>query len=409
MMLTTLAIRNIWRNKRRTLITMAAVAFAVFLSSVLRSFQKGAWDNVIETSVNLFYGYAQIQGSGYWDDKTLDNSMLADDMLMGLSTAIKGIESVAPRLESFALASSGDLTQGVALVGVDPELEMQLTGLNSKVIEGRYLRGDEQGALLASGVADKLNLSVGDTLVLISQGYHGANAAGKYHITGIFRYALPDLNKTLVYLPLKTTQHFYAADERVTSIACKIDGQRNVPGVVKALKQRLDPELYEVMDYKELLPELMQARQLDEGGSYLILGILYALIGFAIFGTILMMTQERSYEYGVLTAIGMGRWSLFAVTITETIAVGLLGALLGILLSIPVVYYLHINPVDLSYMGENAAEAFEKFGMEPIVPTAFSARVFFNQALIIFIITVLIGIFPLYKILTLKPVKAMRN
>ena len=178
-----------------------------------------------------------------------------------------------------------------------------------------------------------------DTLVLISQGFRGANAAGKYPINGIFRYALPDLNKTLVFLDLPSAQELYAAEGRLTSLALHIEKSTQVADIVDKVKAVVNQEDYEVMDYKELMPELVQARQLDEGGGYVTIGILYILIAFAIFGTIIMMTQERRYEYGVLTSIGMGRWTLFSVTFLETIILAVAGTLLRILLAMPVVYY----------------------------------------------------------------------
>ncbi len=406
-MLLKLAFRNVWRNKRRTFITLAAVLFAVFLSSVLRSFQKGAWDNVFDTSINTFFGYVQIHKDGFWDDQTIDNSFESIEVLEDDLLSIPNVKGVAPRLESFALASAGELTQGVAVIGVDPIKEDRLTGIRGKIEQGSYLK--RGGCIIAEGIASKLKLSVTDTLVLISQGFRGANAAGKYPINGIFRYALPDLNKTLVFLDLPSAQELYAAEGRLTSLALHIEKSTQVADIVDKVKAVVNQEDYEVMDYKELMPELVQARQLDEGGGYVTIGILYILIAFAIFGTIIMMTQERRYEYGVLTSIGMGRWTLFSVTFLETIILAVAGTLLRILLAMPVVYYLHIHPLDLSKMGNDATAAFENFGMEPIVPAAFSASVFARQALIIFLITVLLGIYPLYKILKLNPVTAMRS
>ena len=406
-MLFKLAFRNIWRNKRRTLITLCAVLFAVFLSSVLRSFQKGAWDNVFDKSINLFFGYVQVHKQGFWDDQSIDNSFERIYELEQTIHAIEGVDGIAPRLESFALASAEEITHGVAVIGIDPKSENQLTGLSEKITNGKYLTAT--GCIIAEGVADKLKIGVGDTIVLISQGYHGANAAGKYAIDGLFKYALPDLNKTLVYLPLESAQELYAADNRLTTIALNIQKSQKVPGVVQQLNSQLSSDEYEVMDYKELMPELMQARKLDEGGGFITIGILYTLIAFAIFGTIIMMTQERQYEFGVLTSIGMGRAQLFGVTFVETVMIALAGAILGILLATPVVYYMHLNPLDLSAMGEDATAAFENFGMEAIVPAAFSFRVFMNQALVIFFITTLLGLFPLYKILKLNPVSAMRS
>ncbi len=408
-MLFTLAIRNIFRNKRRTLITIAAVAFAVFLASFMRSFQKGAWDNVIGTSVNSFYGYAQVHKQGYWEDKSLDNSMELTDMLKSIPTNTENIEDYAPRIESFALASMGNKTHGVIVVGIDPDKENTLTKLEEKITNGEYLQNGDFGALIAEGVSKKLGLALGDSLILISQGFRAANAAGKYPIRGIVKYGLPDLNKRMVFLNLPAAQDLYAAPNRVTGLAMKIEHQDLVPGILKDLKSKLPEADYEVMGYNEMLPELMQARQLDEGGSAIILGILYALITFAIFGTILMMTKERSYEFGVLTTIGLRRLQLFSIVWLETILVSFIGAIVGIILATPLVYYLHVNPLDMTAMGEEAVATYEKFGMEPVIPAAFEASVFIKQAFIIFIVTCILGLYPLWKIMKLHPVEAMRD
>lgn len=408
-MLFTLAIRNIFRNKRRTFITIAAVAFAVFLASFMRSFQKGAWDNVIGTSVNSFYGYVQVHKQGYWDDRSLDNSIELTEQLIALPKNIENLDDYAPRVESFALASMDNKTHGVIVVGVDPVKENNLTKLAEKVTQGKYLEKGDYGALIAEGVQKKLNVGVGDSLVLISQGYHAANAAGKYPIRGVVKYGLPDINKRMVFLNLPAAQDLYDAPNRITGLAMKVGHQDLVPDILTSLKSKLPESEYEVMGYKEMLPELMQARQLDEGGSTIILGILYALITFAIFGTILMMTKERSYEFGVLTTIGMRRMKLFSIVWLETILVSFMGAIVGILLATPLVYYLHVNPLDIAALGEEAVATYEKFGMAPTIPAAFEAALFLKQAFIIFIVTCILGLYPLWKILKLHPVEAMRD
>lgn len=317
-----LAWRNIWRNKRRTLITAAAVAFAVFLASVMVSFQKGVWDKVVDNTVNLYFGFAQVHGEGYWDDQILDNAIEYNGELKALEQDIPNISGVIPRIESFALASQKNLTTGVLVIGIDPELEDQMTGVKSRLIDGNYLDYDDEATFVAEGVAEKLGLKLGDTLVLISQGYHGVNAAAKFPIKGIFKFALPDLNKRLVYLPLKAAQKFYGAEKLITSVVLKIEERDQVPGVLKAVNAKLDTEKYEVKDWEQMMPELLEARALDEGGGLLILGILYFIITFAIFGTILMMIKEREYEFGVLVAVGMGRWKLFSVIWWETVFLG---------------------------------------------------------------------------------------
>lgn len=404
-----LAWRNIWRNKRRTLITTAAIAFAVFLASFQVSFQKGAWDNIVDSSVNMFYGYAQVRGNGYTDEQTLDKAFLLDEQIKQLPTSIDKVAYAVPRLESFALASHEESTTGVLVIGIDPEKEDQMTGLSKRLKTGEYFEADDEAAFVASGVAEKLKLSVGDTLVIISQGYHGVNAAGKYPIKGIFEFSLPDLNKRLIYLPLKQAQIFYGAENRATTLALKINDREEVPEVIAALQKELSPETYEIKSWQELVPELLEARQLDTAGGLFILALLYVIIFFGIFGTILMMTKEREYEFGVLTAIGMSRWKLFTTIWFETISLGLIGSLLGILLSIPLCYYMSTHPFDVAAFGEEAAKAYEKFGIQPILQGTFEWGIFFDQAFIIFLATSILAIYPLSVIMRLKPVEAMRG
>lgn len=408
-MILQLAWRNIWRNKRRTLITIGAVAFAVFLASFMRSFQKGIWDSVIDGAVNQFYGYAQVHAAGYWDDQTIDNSMELDAQLNALPQKINLVEDVVPRIESFALASSGDLTSGVFVLGIDPVKENAMTQIADKIIAGSYLNPTDEAVVVASGVAKKLGLALNDTIILISQGYHGVNAAGKYPIKGIFEFGIPDLNKRLLLLPIKAAEIFYGAEGRATTLILKINDREDVPSAIAATTQQLPSDKYEVLEWQELMPELVEARLLDEAGGFIIIGILYLLITFAIFGTILMMTKERSYEFGVLTAIGMRRGKLFSVIWLETIIVAMLGAIVGILMSIPIVYYLHVNPIPAATMGAEAAQAFEKFGISGDLPTAFDMSTFFLQAGIIFLITSVLAIYPWTTIMNLKPIDAMRS
>jgi ABC-type lipoprotein release transport system permease subunit len=292
------------------------------------------------------------------------------------------------------------------VVGIQPEVENGMTDLKNRLVEGQYLSEEEEAVLVASGVAEKLGLKLGDTLVLISQGYHGVNAAGKYPIKGIAKFGSPDLNNQMVYLPLPAAQYFYGAPGMVTSLALKLDDQEDIPEVVGILRAQLDTSAYEVMDWEELLPDLVQARELDTAGNVIVYFILYMIIAFGIFGTILMMSKEREYEFGVLISIGLQRWQLAFSVWIEVILLGLTGALAGILLSMPVVYYFKVNPIRI---GGEMASSLEKFGFEPVFPATFDMQIFLMQALYVFILTAVLALYPIFKIRKLQPVQAMRG
>lgn len=404
-MLFKMAWRNIWRNRRRTFITAASILFAVLFASFMDSLQRGAWDNMINNVVNYYFGYVQVHQDGYWEEQSIDKAFPLADSLEQIG-GVEGVEAVLPRLESFALAAAGETTSGVLVAGILPDVENRMTDLENRLVEGEYLAEGDEAVLVASGVAEKLGLSLGDTLVLISQGYRGVNAAGKYPIKGIAKFGSPDLNKQMVYLPLPAAQYFYGAPGLATSLALKLGGQEDIKPVVAALRTQLDTSAYEVMDWEELLPDLVQARELDTAGNVIVYFILYMIIAFGIFGTILMMSKEREYEFGVLISIGLQRWQLAFSVWIEVILLGVLGAVSGILLSMPIVYYFKVNPIRF---GGEMASSLEKFGFEPIFPATFDLQIFLTQALYVFILTAVLALYPIFKIRKLQPVQAMRG
>jgi len=401
-----LASRNIFRNKRRTAITAMSIALAVFTAASMKSIQKGAWDNMVDNVVNYYVGYAQIHSQGYWDDKTIDRAFEFSESIQKLPSEQSGITQVVPRIESFALAAFDQKSNGTLVVGIDTEKEDQLTNLRSKVIKGSYLLPNDDGILLASGLAEILKVNLLDTIVLLSQGYHGATAASKYPIRGIIEFGSPQLNKQMAYVSLPAATDFYATPDLITSVAVNISEPSRLPSAIQAMNTNLDTALYEIMDYKEMLPELMQAKTLDEVSNNITLSILYFIIAFGIFGTILMMVKERTYEFGVLLSIGMPRWKLGGVIWIETMLLGLLGAILGIALTLPLVYYFNTNPIELT---GDTAKVYENFGVEPIFPAAISAGIFMKQALTIILMTSILAIYPLLKISKMDPVKSMRE
>jgi ABC-type lipoprotein release transport system permease subunit len=372
----------------------------------MEALQQGAWNNMISNVVNFYFGYGQIHQLNYWEERNIDLAFDYKPSFQSLESEIEEIQTMVPRLESFALASTGENTMGVLVVGMAPEPENEMTALKSRIVDGKYLEANDKAVIIASGVAERLDIHKGDTLLLISSGYHGTNAAGKYPVKGVVKFASPDLNKQMVYLPLAEAQWFYGADGLVTSIALNIDQQKDIEPALKQLKVALDTAAYEIMDWKEMMPDLLEAKALDSAGNVVVYFILYMIIGFGILGTILMMTKERSYEFGVLLAVGMKRRLLALTVWLEVVFLGMLGALAGVLFSMPVVYYFKLNPIQFS--GEYAV-TMEKFGFDPVFPAQFDLQIFFNQALIIFVLTAILALYPIWKIYRIRPIAAMRS
>ncbi|MNE28770.1 Lipoprotein-releasing system transmembrane protein LolE [compost metagenome] len=303
------------------------------------------------------------------------------------------------------MAFNENTTKGCLLVGTDPVKENNLTQLKNKLIKGSYFENNEEVVIIAEGLAKRLNLKVNDTIVLFGQGFHEVMAAGKYKIKGIVHLASPGMNDAFVYLPLAATQYFLSADNRLTSISLGIDDPNNTDAIAKNLKTKIEKK-YEVMPWEELIPEISNHIKADAISFYIFSGILYLIIGFGLFGTVLMMTAERKYEFGMLIAIGMKKSKLELVLFGETLLITFLGVLLGILCSLPLVIYLRERPIRF---GGETARAYEQFGFEAIFPTDFNPAIFLNQSLIVLTMALIIGLYPLWHVNGLNPVKAMKK
>ncbi len=400
-----IAWRNLWRNKRRTLITVASIFFGVLFATVMSSLQEGTYSNMIDMMVKLSAGYIQVQHPDYWETKSINNTIEPDDAMLKKINSIDNVTKAVPRLESFALLSSGDRTRGGAVIGIKPSADKATSNLQNWLHQGKFLENGDQGALVTYNIADYLNLDINDTIILISQGYHGASAAGVYPVKGILKFNTPQLNNMGVFLDITTAQNFFSAYDRATNIMIMLDDNAEVPRAEKALKNMLG-ENYTVMNWKELQPELVQFIESDRAGGTLMKGILYMVIGFGIFGTIIMMMAERKKELGVMIAIGMQKTKLGLVMFYETILFGLIGVITGFILSIPVIMVFVGNPIPLP---ENLQEAYLQYGFEPYLFFSMEPNVFINQMITVFALTLLISIYPFVKVLRMKVGNALRT
>jgi lipoprotein-releasing system permease protein len=397
--------RNLWRNKRRTLIAMSSIFFAVILALFMRSMQYGSYDYMVKTSVSLYTGYLQIQGEGYWDNRSFDESFVPTASLMKLLQDHSQIKISNPRIESVALISHGAETRISPITGINPESENAMTGLKKRVTNGNYLSDTSKGIIISDGLADRLRVNVGDSLIVYGQGYQGATAAEILPIEGILHFPIPKLNNAMAFVSLQKAQMLFNAYDRVTSIALMIDDANNVSSIQSDLVKKLEHGLI-VMNWEEMTPELVQAIEADNSSGMLMLIILYVVIGFGVFGTVMMMTIERTREFGLLIALGMTRTKLLLVSTIETIFVSMIGAIAGMIGAFPIILYFYFNPIPLS---GDMAKAMLAWGLEPIMPVMLDASIFTAQTIVVFIIALITSLYPLLFLRKIKPVSAMQG
>ena len=388
------------------MITITAIFIAVFLSVILRSLQLGMYDNMIKNVVGSFSGYLQVHSSGYWDDKTLDNAYVLDQKDLNSIRKIEGVSTTVKRIQSGSLSSFKDLSKFVFISGIESEKEQLLTDWNKRLIEGTLLEKGSESVIIAKGISTYFDLKIGDTLIFLGQGYHGMQAVGAYPVQGIIDMKNPNLNNYSVFMSLPTAQKFMSAENLITNLVIDKKEYSDENIIADLVKSKLNLKINDVMTWQEMIPELEQIIKADSAGGILIIIILYMILSFGIFGTVLMMTQERKYEFGVLLSIGMKRSKLMITIIYETIFLTFIGILSGILLTRPVVNYFHYNPIRL--FGD-AAVAIRNSGFEPIIPFMNTYDIPITHSLIVLLISTIICIYPIILIYKINPIKSMKR
>ncbi len=403
-MILKLAWRNIWRNKRRSTITIVSIVIAVFLAIFMRSIQLGMYANMIRNVVGNYSGYVQVHAKGYWEEQSINNGFVVNQDLQDQIKSVNGVVDIVPRLSNFALASANNLTKGLSITGVETEKEKRMKPLEDRIVSGHIFRKDNE-IIIGKKVAKFFNTKINDTLILIGQGYHGSNAAGKFVISGVIDMKNPLLDQTTVFMDLKAFQQYLDAPDVVTSLVILKKDRINEKELAHQIAQAINTDDYEVMDWHQMQPEIDQTIKVDSIGGIIMIAILYMIITFGIFGTVLMMVQERMYELGIMISIGMKKLKLALILFFETIFLSSIGVILGMIAVSPLVYYYHTHPIDFS---GQANKAMESYGFEPLIPASTDPTIFTTHGLIILSISILISLYPIWIILHLNPIKAMR-
>ena len=400
-----LAWRNLWRNKRRTIIAISSITFSVLLASWMRSMQEGSYVSMIDNVVKFYSGYLQVQDTAYWNERTLENTFESTVEAKEKIAGIKHVSLVANRLESFALAANSLKSKPAIVMGIEPEAEDRITRLSQKIKDGNFLKNGDKSVVITKGLADYLNLNVGDTLVMISQGYRGISASGLYPIKGIISHPNPEFDKRMIYIEIDAAREFYSAENLSTSLVIMTD-DHDYLHYLKKETVKVIPAGTTVMTWKEMQPEIVQMIESDRSSGYIMLGVLYMIIAFGMFSVVIMMVKERRREFGIVHAIGMQKNQLGIVVFFETLFIGLIGCASGLFISIVFCLWFYYHPIE--FTGE-MAKAYEMYGMEPYMYFSMEASVFYSQMILVFFISVFIAVFPLRNIGKLKITQAIRG
>ncbi len=375
------------------------------MSIMMVGFQKGVFNNMVKISIEDFYGYVQVHKKGYTEDKTLINTFEYSDELEKNLLSNENVKDLHPRIETFSLSAYGEKTKGIPIMAVIPEQEFAKEGIKKRLIAGEFPTSESGGLVVTEKYAEYMGAEVGDSIAFIGQGYQGVSAVGLYEIKGIIKFPNPQLNSGFAYMELNEAQELFNLESRLTSIVIRLEDDKAFDETANELSGVISNE-YEVLTWQNAHPEVAQLIESKSGSSYIIMMILYIVVGFGIFGTALMMIAERIKEFAIMIAVGMRKTKILIIVAIEMIYITLLGIAASIVVSFPIMLALHLNPPTLS--GE-MAEQYANLGMDPIMPIAWDISYYLPQPIMVLIITLFAIAYPLYTIKKLNLMKAMKK
>lgn len=404
-----MAWRNVWRNPRRTILTIAAISFASMLLVFMLSFQFGSYDTMINTSVRIQTGHLQIQAGNFQDKKDIRLVVPQPARIAEVLDQIPHIAAYTFRGQAFSLVSSDQRTYGVAVTGIDPDREARVSRLKSLVRAGKFLGGnDTNQALIGQLLARNLRVKLGDELTVLGQGRDGSIAATVVKIKGIFNSGIADFDRAAIHIPLKTFQDVYSMRGAVHEVVIIADSLRNIDSIKAAIRtgvSKLKPDKpLAVLDWDELMPGLRQSIEMDLISGLIFYLLLVLVVAFSILNTFLMAIFERTREFGVLMAIGTTPGRLTKVLLIESMTMTLIGIVAGITVGSLITLYFQAHGIDFS----GASELLSQFGITGRMYPKLSWLSAVSGPLAVFIITFCAALYPAIKVRRLQPVEAMR-
>ncbi len=404
-----MAFRNIWRSPVRTILTLSAIAFAAIILVFMVSFQLGSYEAMVNSSVKIYTGHIQIQAEGYKEKKSMRFVISSPKRIAKTVEKIEEIKSYSFRANGFSLVSSENRARGVLVTGIDPEGEAEISTIAGRIKEGEYLApGDRDKVLIGRLLARNLKVGINDELTILGQGKDGSIAAGIVTVKGIFSSGMDDFDRSTIQVPLNYFNDLFYMDGAVHEIVCTADSLFDVNKIKRLLKANLGEQKQRkivVLDWKELLPGLVQGIQLDLASAVIFYFILVLVVAFSILNTFLMAILERTKEFGVMLALGVKPNRLLKLVLMESSFLTLTGVVTGSAVGCFITLWFQTHGIDLA----GASEILKEYGMSGIVYPKLSIVSALAGPLLVFVITICAALYPAFKVKKLVPVDAIRS
>ncbi len=402
-MILKLAWRNIWRNRRRSVIVLVAIAIGLVSLALTDSIYNGVMVQMFEDQVGTHVTHLQVHRAGFNDNKVIQNWLPGPERVDSLLGTDPRVKAYSRRVVAFGIVSSASNSSGISLVGVEPGRERHVTTIARSVVAGKYLTDGERAVLISRRMAEKLDVRLGDKIVVMATTLGGEVGADVFRICGLYETASSEFDRAYLYVPLEYAQSMLGLGDRVTGYAAIM----TAPEMAAQVRDRLDDALgqrYEVLSYAELIPMMMQIIEVFQQTMI----VYYVIIGIAtMFGIVnaqLMSVFERTRELGILMATGMKNRKIVGMILLEALFLSLLGTVIGLAAGLGISLILAGTGIDLSVY----AEGLTMIGANSTIYPVVSLQGVVNGLTVVPAIAVIAALYPALRAIRLEPVRAIQ-
>ena len=387
-----MALRNIFRQKRRSLLTSLTMFGGFVLVMIAVGLTDGSFNGMIDMFTRNSMGHIQVHAQGYLDKPSL-HKIIPDYLKVGETIdGTEGVEAWTPRVFSAGLASVGDKTAAAVLTGIDPNLENKAVNFNKKIYEGRPLAaGPAKETAIGRGLAKTLKAKLGEELVFVTQGADGSLANEKYRIVGLVDSGNEVTDRTSLFLHIADAQELLVLNGQAHEIAIVAPKLNKVAKVERAVESALaDPRL-SVEPWQEFARGFYKAMQAENKEHQVSLIIFFIIVAVGVLNTTLMSVLERRREHGLLKALGTRPGRLFRMILNEVLLMALGSIAVGSVVGTAANLY-------LSRHGFKFSQGFTFGGMVyDTLRVEISARCYIIPSLLVLVAALVVSVYPALK------------
>ncbi len=406
-----LAFRNLSRNKRRSLITVLSISGGMMFSMLFTGFQDGTYSNLIDLAARSGSGHLTLEHREYRDDPDIKNSIGDYRQLEARLQQVSGVTAYALRIKGNGMLASAYGSAGVFFDAVDPKVELDISPLAKEIVRGSFLQSEAPRSILIGDLlAKKLKVDVGSKLVLTANDKSNETVQELLRVAGIFHVGSELFDGFYLLMQLPTAQRLLGlASHEVSQVAVFLPSFRQIPPVQQDLRAQLsDFGQLSLHTWREVMRDLANYIAMDRAWNYVLQLMVFLIIAAGILNTVLMSVLERRFEFGVMLAVGTSPIRLFLLVLAETSLIGLLGILFGSLLGWGVNGLFQRFPLDLQWFTDEEI-SISGFAFEPVLRTGIFVEHYLITVLLIYLLVVLVGIYPALKAARFVPVEALRG